>query len=91
MPFKKGDPRPPGAGMQKGQKTTATLIRERLLKAFAKIPPEQWVTTVHKKAPGDALRTLISLLPKQVEGKIDSNINVHVVDRFVEPGESEEE
>lgn len=75
----KGRPRNPGSGRKKGTGNKYAAIREQLLDCFEDLDLPGLVKEVREEHPVEALKLLVSLLPKQIEADVNTQLTVDAI------------
>ncbi len=81
MTFKKGDPRPKGAGRRKGTPNKRTVEMQGLVrKALEELGGEKYLVELGRKEPAVFASLLRRLIPQTVEATIDTRSIVRIMD-----------
>lgn len=75
MAWPKGKPRPPNSGRKKGSPNKLTEVKNCFLQVFHERGKEglsEWA----EKDPSGFYRTMASLLPKEVEAKVEGTLEI---------------
>jgi hypothetical protein len=87
MPFKKGDPKPKGSGMKKGQKATKTKQWEEMGEWLVTEGADKYMEYLKKMDPDNYLKRFEAMLeyfkPKlsraELTGKDGDDLNINIV------------
>lgn len=79
--FKKGDPRPPGAGRKPGQKNRDGLqLKHMILTALDNAGGTEYLTQQAKKNPAVFLKLVAQCIPKDI--KLGHNVQISIKSNF---------
>lgn len=77
--FKKGQPRPKGAGRKKGQANRMTVaVKEAIMNAFEEVGGEKYLVNVAHNDPKTFCTLLGKILPAEIKAEMELAGEVHI-------------